>query len=256
MSLSLRSYPNAYRMLQRMPADIRRTFTPTQIRTTEIALVPRTHAVDVRFSIPLMGAGAYFVFLAGPNHRSSSRQSDSQAEEAYMSSLEAANGRIGSGPIANAQLSTHSPNAQRLLFRIPPEVRVTFTAKQIRAIEAALVPRSHVIDLRLSLPFLGRGSYLALAAGPNRRARYRNLQKRNPFIMPAVFSSVLIGAASIFGLVHLRGSKLLTKPDQFTKEKGFHPTAVPFKTNRGECEESGRQWIDDQCIDTIHDPVF
>ncbi|MEM8503400.1 MAG: hypothetical protein AAF716_09635 [Cyanobacteria bacterium P01_D01_bin.1] len=246
MSISLRSYPNAYRMLQRMPEDIRRTFTPAQIRTTEIALVPRTHAVDVRFSIPLMGTGAYFVLLAGPNHRNNSRQGPYPTEKGSMHDLRT----------TNNQKEICSPNAQRLLVRIPPEVRATFTRTQIHAIEAALVPRSHVVDLRLSLPLLGKGSYLALAAGPNRRARYRNLQKRNPFIMPAVFASVLIGAASIFGLVHLKGSKLLDKPDQFTRKRGFHPTAVPFKTNRGECEESGRQWIDDQCIDTIHDPVF
>ncbi len=246
MSLSLKSYPNAYRMLQRMPEDIRRTFTLTQIKATEIALVPRTHRIDLRFSIPLMGVSTYFVFLAGPNTRKDARQGAYLAEKEYMRRLWTADGRV----------RIHSPNAQRLLFRIPQEVCITFTPKQIQAIDAALVPRSHVVDLRLSLPFFGQGSYLAIAAGTNRRAHYRNLQKRNPFIMPAVFTSVLIGTASIFGLVHLRGSKLLAQPDQFTKEKGFHPTAVPFKTNRGECEESGREWIDNRCIDTVHNPVF
>jgi len=246
MSLSLRSYPNAYRMLQRMPEDIRRTFTSTQIRATEIALVPRTHLVDLRFSIPLMGIGTYFVFLAGPNTRTDARQGAYPAEKEYMRRLWATSGRA----------RIHSPNARRLLFRIPQEICITFTPMQIQAIEAALVPRSHVVDLRLSLPFFGRGSYLSIAAGPNRRTHYRNIQKRNPFIMPAVFTSVLIGTASIFGLVHLRGSKLLAQPDQYTKGKKFHPTAVPFKTNRGECEESGREWIDNQCIDTVHDPAF
>ncbi len=246
MSLSLRSYLDAYRMLQRMPEDIRRTFTPTQIQAMEIALVPRTHRVDRRFSIPLMGTSTYFVFLTGPNSRKDSHQKAHPAKKEYMRKLWATNGRA----------RVHSPNARRLLFRIPQEVCTTFTPTQIQAIEAALVPRSHAVDLRLSLPFFGQGSCLAIAAGPNRCAHDHNLQKRNPFVMPAVFTSVLIGAASIFGLVHLRGSKLLAQPDQFTKEKGFHPTAVPFKTNRGECEESGREWMDNQCIDTVHDPVF
>ncbi len=241
MGLSIRSYPNAYRMLLRMPADIRNTFTPDQIQAAETALVPRAHAVDMRFSLPLMSTGVYFIFLAGPDRR----KKTSQATRKNV---------LRSGVTARA--AAHSPNARRLLLRISPEVRATFTPAQIQAIEAALIPRSHIIDLRVSLPFLGKNSYLAIAAGPNRRIRYRQLQKGNPLIMPAVLASIFVSAVSIFGLVHLKSSKLLAKPDQFTIKEGFHPTAVPFKTNRGECEESGRQWIADQCIDTTHDPVF
>lgn len=245
MSLSFRSYPNALRMLQRIPKEVRMIFTLPQIRAIETALVPRTHTVDIRFSIPFMNTGAYFVFLAGADQRKDSRHSASQSveEHTYLD-------------FEQEQRVIHSPHAQRLLSRLLPEVRATFTLTQIQAMEAALIPRNHVIDLRLSIPFLGKGSYLAVAAGPNRRARYRRPRKGNPLIMPAVFTSALIGAVSILGLVHLRGSKTFTKFNQFTKKEEFHPTTVPFKTNRGACEESGRQWIDDQCVDTIHDPVF
>ncbi len=242
MGLSIRSYPNASRMLLRMPADIRNTFTPSQIQATETALVPRTHKVDIRFSLPLMSTGIYFIFLAGPDRRKKPLQT--VRKNALRPST------------APSRTSARSPNAWRLLSRVSPEVRATFTPAQIQAVEAALIPRSHIIDFRLSLPFLGKNSYLALAAGPNRRVRYRQIQKGNPFIALTVFASIVIGAVSIFGLVHLKSSKLLAKPDRFTKKEGFHPTAVPFKTNRGECEESGRQWIENQCIDTIHDPVF
>ncbi len=247
MGLSIRSYPNAYRMLQRIPANIRNTFTTSQIQAAETALVPRTHTVDIRFSLPLMSTGIYFIFLAGPDRR---RKTSSPPRE--QTSRE----QVSSSRITSDLASAPSPNAQRLLLRISPTVRATFTNAQIQAIEAALIPRSHVIDLRLSLPLLGKGSYFALAAGPNRRVRYRQIQKSNPFIMPAVLASIFVGAVSIFGLVYLKGSKLLANPDQFTRREKFHPTAVPFKTNRGECEQSGRQWIEDQCIDTIHDPVF
>ncbi len=151
----------------------------------------------------------------------------------------------------------NSPNAHRMLQRMPAEISATFSAGQVQAIEAALVPRTHVIDVRLSLPFLGKGAYLVFAAGPNKRAHYRNLQNGNPFVMPAVLASAFVGAISIFGLVQLNGSALLQEPDPvFAQGEEFHPTIVPFKKNRQECEESGRQWTDEKCIDTVHDPDF
>jgi len=230
------------------------TFTPPQIQAIEIALVPRTHVVDVRFALPLLGKGAYFVFLAGPNRRMSDR---TQPED----KLPMRDPSIVQTALANAINTSHAmrsnPNAYRMLKRMPQEISASFSPTQIRAIEAALVPRSHIVDVRLSLPFLGKGAYLVFAAGPNRRSHYNNLQNGNPFVMPAVIASVLVGATSILGLVYLRGSELLKEPDPvFAQGDDFHPTVVPFKKTKEQCEESDRQWIDNQCIDTIHDPTF
>lgn len=246
MSRSVRHSPSARRMLQRMSAAISDSFTPEQIRAMETALLPRTHAIDIRFLIPLLGKGAYFVLACGPNQRKQPRKHPQQA----------ASPAINSSTVL-AQKCHNCPNAYHLLTRMSEAVSRTFQTEQIHAIESALIPRRHVVDIRLGLPFLGKGAYLVFAAGPNRRAHYHNLQNRNPFVMPAVIVSVALGAAAILGLVQLKGSALLAKPDPaFQAEEAFHPTAVPFKKNRGECEESGRQWIDDQCIDKTHDPVF
>lgn len=249
MTPSARNSPNALRMLQRLPIGIRQTFSPAQVQALEDALMPRTHAIDIRCLMPpFLGRGAYFVFSAGPNRRSRRRTADQQFGSHVPGLL--------SNVITMSQSCQNCPNAYRLLQRIPKDVCATFTVAQVQAIETALVPRRHVIDIRLAMPFLGKGAYLVFAAGPNKRAHYRDIQNRNPFVMPAVVASVVVGAASILGLVHLKGSELLEAKDpRFVKET-FHPTAVPFKKNRGECEESGRQWIDNQCIDRVHDPVF
>lgn len=250
MSQPLRKHPNALRMLQRIPESIRQTFSVAQIQAIEDALVPRTHTIDVRWLMPsVLGKGAYLVLAAGPNKRATPRQTPNPSTEEMRGVL---------ASVIDFSHSRHqSPNAYRLLVRLPKEISTTFTLQQIQAIERALVPRQHVIDVRLSMPFLGKGAYLALAAGPNKRAEYRNIQNGNPFVMPAVAASVLIGGLSIAGLVHLKGSNLLAEPDpSFTAEEAFHPTIVPFKKNRGECEESGRHWIDNQCVDNVHDPVF
>ncbi|MEM6452037.1 MAG: hypothetical protein AAF703_17205 [Cyanobacteria bacterium P01_D01_bin.105] len=248
MSQFLRHYPNAYRLLLRMPKDIRFAFSPAQMESIELALVPRTHKVDVRFLLPLLGKGAYFVLSAGPNRRGQSRLDDGRSANAVLGELK--------NVIDMNQAFRNSPNAYRMLQRIPKEVITTFTPAQIQAMEAALVPRSHLIDIRLSLPLMGKGAYMVLAAGPNTRSHYNNIQNGNPFVMPTVFASVTVAALSIAGLVQLKGSNLLKEEDPvFTQEK-FHPTVVPFKKNRAECLESGRRWVDNECIDQVHDPTF
>ena len=69
MSQPLRKNPNAHRMLIRMPKALQATFLPPQIEAIEDALVPRTHAIDVRLLLPLCGKGAYLVLAAGANRR-------------------------------------------------------------------------------------------------------------------------------------------------------------------------------------------
>ena len=250
MSSSFRKHPNARRLLLRMSKDIARTFTPMQLDAIENGLIPRTHRIDIRSLIPLLGKGAYFVLVAGPNRRVTPRR-QANLEQSELSA-------VFSSVISVSQACQNSPNAYRLLSRIDKDIAATFSASQIHAMEAALVPRQHLIDIKLSLPsFFGKGAYLAFAAGPNRRARYQNLQNRNPFVLPAVAASSLVGIMALFGLVQLKSSDLLAKPDpKFADKEAFHPTTLPFKKNRGECEASERQWINNQCVDTTHDPTF
>ena len=173
MSIPFRSNPNAHRMLQRIRQDVRSTFTLAQIQAIEAALVPRTHICDVRFSLPFLGRGAYLVLMAGPNRRSQLR---SRPDPAAVS-------QVLANVIEMSQSSQANPNTYRMLQRIPADISVTFTPAQIQAMEKALIPRRHVIDVRMSLPLLGKGAYVVFVAGPNRRAHYRDIQNNNPFFI-------------------------------------------------------------------------
>lgn len=245
MSQPLRNTPNAHRLLLRMPVAVRSTFSAAQIEAIELALVPRTHKVDVRFLLPMLGKGAYCVLAAGPNRRSAMRQGEGQAA---FSSRE---GAMEANPAF-----ARTPHAYRMLRRISGAIATTFTHEQIAAIETALIPRKHLIDVRIPLPLMGKGAYVIIAAGPNKRSHYKDIQNGNPFVMPTVVASVTVAALSLAGLVQLRGSALLKEEDPVFANEKFHPTVVPFKKNRNECLESGRQWIDNQCIDKVHDPDF
>ncbi|WP_121970727.1 hypothetical protein [Leptolyngbya sp. BC1307] len=153
--------------------------------------------------------------------------------------------------------ANQNPYTQRMLKRMPAEISATFSPTQIQAIESAISPHQHAIDLRLTLPLPGQGIYLVFLAGRNRRAYYRDLQNRHSLIMPIVMAGIIAGAAAIFALIHLKNSQTLTESNPvFEENQEFYPTVVPFKKDRKSCEESERQWIDGQCLDTIHDPNF
>jgi len=251
-------------MLLRMTSELRATFSPTQIAAIEDALVPHTHVIDIRLLLPLLGKGAYLVLAAGPNRRTISRKSaqslsnqiPNQISNPTSNQTPETTGNVLGDMILPGESFQKSPNAYRMLQRIPREIGASFSPTQIQAIENALIPRTHLVDVRLSLPFLGKGAYLVFAAGPNKRAHYRDLQNRNPFVMPAIGASVAVGTAVIASLVYLKGSTLLAEPDPVFADDAFHPTVVPFKKNRQECVKSNRQWVDNECIDKIHDPTF
>ena len=220
--MSYYKYPNAHRMLLRMPLAHQKLFMPTQVEAIEEALTPRTHKLDLRMGLPLLGSGAYFVFMGGPNRRQEDRKLTHTSPLAKHAAL--------SNAVAMGKTLQHNPTVYRMLERLPNSIMATFQPVQIQAMEAALVPRHHLIDMRLALPLCGKGAYLVFAAGPNHRGHYRNIQNGNPFTMTAVFASVLVGAGSILGLVYLKGSAVLAKPDPvFDQGPAFYETKVPFK---------------------------
>ena len=72
-------------LLKRMPEDMAKTFTGSQLAAIERALddgTPRNKAVDVRLSIPLFRHRAFLVFLAGLERRSPERRSQDREKRA------------------------------------------------------------------------------------------------------------------------------------------------------------------------------
>jgi hypothetical protein len=74
----IRKDKNITSLLERMPDDeIKNSFTNEQLENLKIAVGARdwkTHAVDIRFTIPLFNKRFYVVFIAGKSIRSSRLQ--------------------------------------------------------------------------------------------------------------------------------------------------------------------------------------
>ncbi len=60
--------------LDRIPQDIRETFTDRQIAAVNQAFKSAGHGIDIRVSLPLPGGRRYLVLLMGKEHRSQERR--------------------------------------------------------------------------------------------------------------------------------------------------------------------------------------
>ena len=63
--------------------------------------------------------------------------------------------------------------AADLLKRVPRDIAESFSNEQLAALERAVAPARHPIDIRLSLPFPNGRRYVVLLAGREKRPRAR-----------------------------------------------------------------------------------
>jgi hypothetical protein len=97
----------------------------------------------------------------------------------------------------------------RVLLRLPPEVRGSFTEAQIAALARALdEPASHWIDFRASSRWRRRGIYVRILVGEERRSRRRLLEERHASLVKVLLFAVMgswIVVTSMLGVVFIAG---------------------------------------------------
>ena len=136
---------------------------------------------------------------------------------------------FGSDAAADAEASERPPRIDpddafiaRFLARIPRDIAQSFSDAQLEAIVAAFGTRrwrDHPIDIRLTIPLVGRAYYLVVLAGAERRSRRRRRAERtaHPFVTlgnaifaPVFFTGVLFSLfAALYVLKSLLGIDLL-----------------------------------------------
>lgn len=101
---------------------------------------------------------------------------------------------------APASQATPTPALQRVLRRLPEDLRDGFTPAQLAALDKALDannPTRHSINLRLTL--FGR-AYLVLLAGPERRNRERRVLEREKHPLSTPGNLAALAALAAIGL--------------------------------------------------------
>lgn len=106
---------------------------------------------------------------------------------------------LGASDLGNGQACAYraTPALQRVLHRMPPHLRASFTAAQLAAIDRALDannPTRHVINLRLTLFGF---AYVVVLAGRERRNQTRRAAERekHPLATPGNLAVLALLAA-------------------------------------------------------------
>ncbi|TVQ06264.1 MAG: hypothetical protein EA368_17480 [Leptolyngbya sp. DLM2.Bin27] len=144
-----------------------------------------------------------------------------------------------------------------VLARMAPEVAATFSPAQREALQMALTPRRHPVNIRLSLPLGLTRIYLVVLAGTEVRSPDRRRQDLvqhhlwTPLNMLVMAGTMGAGILALLAMLQLAAVDIsgLLNPD-------VAPAGIPFKADRTSCEASGRTWQNDNCLDFGHDPTF
>lgn len=149
-----------------------------------------------------------------------------------------------------------NPALERLLKRMPSDLVASFTPSQLEALSSACrseTARKHSLDLRLTLPLPGRGFYLVVLAGRERRSTQRLRQDSN-YLYTSVFGSlVLVG---ILAAIAVPSILWVSSWNAKEKTEASHPTSIPWLLDRQSCEATGRYWRDTRCWDDEWSPKF
>lgn len=102
--------------------------------------------------------------------------------------------------------ATAAAEEAALLARLPPDFVASLSADQRRALRTALPGqpwRRHPVDLRFTLPLFGRGLYLTLVAGSERRnvVRRRDDRLRHPLHTSGNLAFLVALASLLYALV-------------------------------------------------------
>ena len=137
--------------------------------------------------------------------------------------------RVTSGCAPGAEASARAPRIDqddafvaRFLGKIPSDIAQSFSDAQLEAVVAAFGTRRwriHPVDIRLTIPLVGRAYYLVLIAGLDRRSSQRRRSDRiarpiatlgNAIFAAVFFTGVLFSVfAALYVLKSLLGIDLL-----------------------------------------------
>ena len=116
---------------------------------------------------------------------------------------------------ATTPASHTDPLINSFLSQLPAKTAASFTPNQLEAIKRQFGNRkwtgSHPVDIRLSIPFIGRGFYLVFLMGRERRSqeRLRNDRAFHPLLrtgnVMAIASAASMLLAFGIGLAYLLG---------------------------------------------------
>ena len=132
---------------------------------------------------------------------------------------------------------------------MPSEVVASLTPSQLEALRS-VIPEGqsskHALDLRLTIPFPGRGFYLVLFGGRERRS-IKRLRESPNYIYSTLLGSLVLLA--LLAGVTVPGILWLMRANSESQQSEIHPTAITWLQDQKACEETGRTWQEGRCLE-------
>ena len=143
---------------------------------------------------------------------------------------------------------------------MPTSIAASFDRDQLAAIQQALLspPRKrHAIQIHIPIGMGKLRYYLVLLVGAEqRRSPRRRSQEIDQTQAWTWANTLVVLLATAVGMLALVGLLKITRLDLSDLRQVRGPAAIPFIADQQQCENSGRTWQDDHCLDYEHDPTF
>ncbi|MEA5553607.1 hypothetical protein VB713_21960 [Anabaena cylindrica UHCC 0172] len=159
----------------------------------------------------------------------------------------------------NKKTQNISSDFEECFSQISPEIAVTFTKEQIEAIQKGFSHREwkqHSLDLRISVPIPLIRFYLVLLAGEERRSKQRWQYEKQLYPFWTFGNILFLMALSFIFIVGSISTLFLMKSLIPKQSNSIFPTSLPWIQNETQCKRANKNWSDDRCWDSEHNPTF
>ncbi|MEM6251506.1 MAG: hypothetical protein AAF821_01165 [Cyanobacteria bacterium P01_D01_bin.156] len=151
--------------------------------------------------------------------------------------------------------------ANKILNRLPPEYRRSFSIEQVEALQTALIMQGALDKAKpkpLELWKFHLGPLCLSLDLKNQQNLHANARRQSVLVPILCMLVTILGIGCVASLLKFRyeyqSSRLATSLQ--AQEQEFHPAVLPFRTDQDTCEENGAIWMDQECVDYGHNPTF
>ncbi|MEM9806080.1 MAG: hypothetical protein AAF959_12440 [Cyanobacteria bacterium P01_D01_bin.56] len=151
--------------------------------------------------------------------------------------------------------------ANKILNRLPPEYRRSFTKEQVEVLHTALIMQNALDKDTPGLIKLWNINLgpLRLSLDLRSEQELQVSKRRQSKLVPILCMMVtMLGAGCVAGLLKFRYDYQLNglATSLQPQEQTVYPAVLPFRKDQANCEKMGATWIDQECVDHNYDPTF
>lgn len=152
--------------------------------------------------------------------------------------------------------------ANKVLNRLPPEYRKSFTLEQVEALHTAMVMQNALEkggDRQIKLWQTNLGPLgLSLSLRNERQLQGEKARRQSKLVPVLCMLVAMLGAGCVAGLLKFRYEYPLDGlvTSLSAQDQSPYPITIPSYKDQATCEESGSVWVEQKCVNYNYSPMF